>query len=51
MTHPSMYRLGEKLCKILLELSRVKMKAALPGPEAENICCHLNGPIDPSVSK
>ncbi len=28
----------------MVELSPVKMKA-LPGPDAENICCHLNGLI------
>ena len=45
-----MYSPGEKLCKKMVELSPVKMMA-LPGPDAENICCHLNGLIDPSVNK
>ena len=35
-----LYSPGEKLCKRMVELSSVLMKA-LPGPDAENICCHL----------
>ncbi len=38
---PQQYSPGEKLCKRMTELSPVKMKA-LPGPDAENICCHLH---------
>ena len=31
---------AKKLCKRMVEVSPVKMKA-LPGPDAESICCHL----------
>ena len=35
------YSPGGKLCKRMVEQSPVKMKV-VPGPDAENICCHLN---------